>query len=466
MTVRDDGRSGPLDGLRVVDLSTVFAAPYVGAILRDMGAEVIKVEAPNRLDQTRGDGFGPYLDNQPGDDGWNWSGTFLSLNRGKKSLVLDLKQEQGRAVLRQLIDRCDVLLENFTPRVMRGWRMTWSDLVASNPGLIMLSNTGYGGSGPYSSFKAQGTVLEATMGIVHFCGYDGDEPRKVGQSYPDFLAAWTGLHLIASALVQRRANGSGRWIDLGMYQLGSLVIPEGLIEAQAGRSSSPRRGNDEIDTLLSAVIPCAGVDEWIAVSVVDDLDWARLASLVPDFPKLPPGQERDPSVREQALAALAAWAAGIEGAALAEDLQNHGIAASKIATMRDILTDRHLRARGFWEAVEVRPGDRRPVIGRAYTWRGRSMPIVRGRGPLFGEQNDEILADLGLTPAERDSLRAQQVVVDAPVRIDAPRPADVEVLLAAGVYRQVDPEYRRVLTSLTGADHGEGDRPAPRHATD
>lgn len=436
--------TGPLHGIRVVDLSTVFAAPYMGGLLSDLGADVIKVEAPNRLDQTRGGGFGPYVGNDPGDDGWNWSGTFHSINRGKRSIVLDLKQQAGRGALRKLIDQADILLENFTPRVMRDWGMTYDSLATTNGRLIMLSNTGYGSSGPWSSFKAQGTTLETTMGLIENTGYEGDKPKKVGQSYPDFLACWTGLYAIHAALLRREESGVGQWIDLGMYQLGPMVIPEALIAEQAGEALFPPRiGDHEYDTLLSDVYASAGDDEWLAVAVVDEAAAATVRQLI--------GAAATNADVGELGAALGRWAAERDADSAAAALQAHGIPASKVERVRDLLDDPQYRARQFFEWTRIRESER-PQIGRPYTWSGRTEVRVRERGPKFGEHNDEILAELGYSPDEIAELKRDHVVSDAPLGVPAPRAADLGALVRAGVYRDIDPALPGVLDRLRGVD--------------
>ena len=259
-------REAPLAGLRVVDLSTVFAVPYMGALLADLGAEVIKVEAPHRLDQTRALFGHPFLDNAPTGDWWDRSGAFHVVNRGKRSLTLDLSQAEGREVLLDLLGETDVLLDNFTPRVLRGWGMTADDLHARYPRLVTLSNTGYGSTGPWAPFRAQGTSLEATMGISHLTGYREGRPAKVGQSYPDFVACWSGLVALLAALVHRERTDEGQHIDLGMYQLGVVVMPEAVLHLQAHGEELSRRGNEDLGAFASGLVPATGEDRWLAVS--------------------------------------------------------------------------------------------------------------------------------------------------------------------------------------------------------
>jgi crotonobetainyl-CoA:carnitine CoA-transferase CaiB-like acyl-CoA transferase len=438
---------GPLAGLRVIDLSTVFAVPYIGGLLADLGAEVIKVEAPHRLDQTR-TWFGPYFDNAPEDDWWNRSATFHVVNRGKRSLSLDLARPQGREVLHDLVREADVLLDNFTPRVMRGWGTTYDALREHNPRLVMLSNTGYGSTGPWSAFRAQGTSLEATMGISQVTGYAGDKPSKVGQSYPDFLAAWTGLTALLAALVERERSGEGQWIDLGMYQLGVSVIPEALLHFQVHRQEPTRQGNADLGALVSGLYPAAGEDRWLAVSVQDATQHAALAAIVP-------GVSQAPGAVEHTEAALAAWSRERDAADAAAELQAAGIAAGPVLDARDLLLDPHLCHRGFYEEADFGPElGRRPLIGRPYRWAAAGGRVaVRGPAPAFAEANRHVLEDLLMRDAATlRRLADEQVIAGAPVGAPGtPEPIDLDVLLASRSLTRVDADYRAVLARRCAA---------------
>src|ERR671918_3183756 len=172
----------PLDGIRVVDLSRVFAMPYAGAYLADLGAEVIKIDTHHAqfVDTTRTLN-GPYPDNDPGGPYWERGGTFQTLNRGKRSLTLDLRSEAALKLLKRLVQVSDIVLENFTPRVMRRFGLDYPNLKALKPDLIMVSNTGYGHSGPWSNFGAMATALEPTHGTGAFMGYlDKDVQGRLG----------------------------------------------------------------------------------------------------------------------------------------------------------------------------------------------------------------------------------------------------------------------------------------------
>jgi crotonobetainyl-CoA:carnitine CoA-transferase CaiB-like acyl-CoA transferase len=444
---------GPLSGLLVVDLSTVFAVPYLGGLLSDLGAEVVKVEAPAKLDQTRSS-FGASFDNQPSGDYWNRASTFQVLNRGKRSVVLDLSASEGRAALLALVGKADILLDNFTPRVMRAWGMTYAELAEVNPRLIMLSNTGYGSTGPWASFKAQGTTLEATMGFTSVTGYPDGGPAKAGQSHPDFLACWTGLLALLAAVISRDSTGAGQWIDLGMYQLGVTVIPEAVIGWQASGREQARLGDRDCGAVLSGLFATAEPGRLAAVSVASLDQLSALDELIPGLAVAVAGLgatngQGDGEPAGALRGRLAAWIStrGVTEACAA--LQSLGVAAGPVMDARDLLEDPHLIARGFCEWVDIGdPVGCRPLIGRPFTWNSAGSNVaIAGRAPRFGEHNDYVLTKLaGLDHAAVEHLRAERVVTDAPVRPPAARPLPVEAMARRGTLR-MDTDYRRTLAS-------------------
>lgn len=435
-----DTAPAPLQGLRVLDLSTVFAAPYMGSLLADLGAEVIKIEAPKRLDQLRAGGFGYLVDNNPGETGWNRCSTFQMLNRGKRSVVLDLQTPQGREVLCELVKKADVLIDNFTPRVLRGWGLPYEKLAELNPRLVMLSNTGYGSTGPWAEYKAQGTTLEATMGLSAYAGYAGEAASKVGQSYPDFLAAWSGLTCIMAALVHRQKTGQGQWVDLGMYQLGPLVIPEAFIAVQSGQADIGCRGNAEWGANFSAVVPAAGNNQWLALHTNTDVARQALTQVVGV-----PATADDAAL----LAAVQAWSAQRAPLDAAQTLQSAGVPAGPVNDARDLVHEPQLLARNFLEAVDFESDiGARPLIGRPYVWTGASVGIAR-RAPLFGEDNDAILDDLLGLGAERiAALRAANVVADQPLNPPKLRPVDIDTLVRLGTIKAHDKNYRDTVSHI------------------
>ena len=205
----------PLSNIRVLDLSRVFAMPYAGAYLADLGAEVIKIDSCQSqfMDTTRTLN-GPYPNNDPGEKYWERAGTFQTLNRGKYSVTLDLRSEAALDIVKHLVSVSDIVLENFTPRVMHRFGLDYSHLKAAKPDLIMVSNTGYGHSGPWKDFGAMASALEPTHGTGAFMGYlgseqDGNVPNKIGNSYTDFLASWTAQMAYQNPVNHLKIGGHG-----------------------------------------------------------------------------------------------------------------------------------------------------------------------------------------------------------------------------------------------------------------
>lgn len=440
----------PLEGLRVLDLATVIAVPYMAALLSDLGAEVIKIESPKKLDPTRQGVLTTYLDNDTRVDAINRSGMFNVVNRGKRSLVLDMSQDEARRVFRELVANSDIVVDNFTPRVMASWGLEPAELLKINPKLICLSNTGYGSTGPWKNFPSQGTTLEATMGIAAYTGYRGDKPWKVGQSYPDFTACWTGLTAIFAALRHVRRTGQGQWIDMGMYQIGAAMIPEALLQVQLDGSEPQRIGNEHELHVPSNAYPCQGDDRWVALTVETDAQWQALAALMAGE-----GVQADAALatqqarrgrRDEVNQLVARWVRDQDGSALMQRLQAAGIACGPVMNNRDLLLDPHLRERGFHERVQLPPPmGERPIMGRPWKLARRQVRI-RKPAPRYGEDGRAILREvLGMDEARIDALFAARAVCSEPAvakPFDAMGLTELQRLKAI---HEVDPDYRRKL---------------------
>ena len=443
------GTSLPLAGVRVLDLSTVLAIPYCGGLLTDFGAEVIKIEAPTRLDASRAN---DWLTREagPGNDPWNRAGGFQTLNRGKRSLVLNLADERGREVFKKLVATSDIIINNFTPRVLRGWGLGYDELAKIRPDIILLSNTGYGSSGPWSPFPVQGTVLENTMGITAYTGYRGDKPWKVGQSYPDFITCWTGLTALMAALLHRQATGHGQWIDMGMYQIGVALMPEPILALQASGEVWQRIGNEDRVHVPSNVYPAAGREKWLALAVTTDAQWAALAKAI-DRPELADDERyreesQRRSRREEIDGIVRDWSARQDVWNATRLLQNAGVPAGPVLNNRDLLLDPHLKARGFYEYVEHwQPMGVRPLIGRPYRFRNTPLRIHKA-APRYGEDNGYVLRELlRLDESEIAALYESGITSDTPkgevnVRLD-----DLEPGLKNGSIQEIDADYRHKL---------------------
>ena len=418
----------PLAGIRVVDLSRVFAMPYVGAHLADLGADVIKIDTHHAafVDTTR-TLTGPYPENEPGPEYWNRAGTFQTLNRGKRSLTLDLRSERGMEILLDLIDISDVVLENFTPRVTRRFGLDYYSLRAVKPDLILVSNTGYGHSGPWSDFGAMASALEPTHSSGAFMGYldpntesnlgSSSTPNKIGNSYTDFLACWSAQLAILAALIRRAQTGEGVWIDLAMYQTGVSFFGEGLLDFAFNGRRTRRMGNRHESMSPHGCYPCLGHDRWITLAVRDEQDWGAFCQATGQPELAADPRFTDPIVRQgnrDALDSLVEeWSRGLEQSEAVRRLTSARVPAAPVLDAGQLLADQHLRQRGFFEKAEHPPPSglgSREYLGRGWRLSG-TKPRVQGPAPELGRDNGEILQELlGFSAGEIGSLTEAEII--------------------------------------------------------
>ncbi|HJO82183.1 MAG: CoA transferase [SAR202 cluster bacterium] len=444
----------PLEGIRVLESSYVFALPYAAGLMADLGAEVIKVEGPGRPDTTRTGGFaGAHADNNPGDDPWNRTATFNMLNRGKKSVVLDLSKPEGLNVFKELIQVSDIVMENFTPRVMRRWELDYPNMKKLKPDVVMVSNTGYGhGAGPYSEYPAQATTQEATHGLTHITGYPGDIPSKAGQSFVDFLACWACLLGVALALRHRNRTGKGLWLDIGMYQLGAFTTSEYILDWLANGRISDRIGNRHPWRAPQGSYQCAGKDQWCVISVGDDEEWAALCSEIgrPDMAADSRFTTHADRVEhhDEIDTAISAWTRALDKFAVMERLQGVGVPCGPIFDSKDTSLDPHHLERGFLEKIEY-PADRkmgaRTLMGRP--WRLSKTPMsITSPAPKFGDHNREVLRGvLGYTDAQCDELETAGILADRPTNVQPPPTMSLDDMVKQGRLAYVDPDFKSKL---------------------
>ncbi len=444
----------PLEGIRVLDSTYVFALPYTGGQLADLGAEVIKIEGPGRPDITRTGGlYGTFPDNEPGDDWWNRPSTYNLLNRGKRSLTLDMSTERGRDLFREMVAVSDVVMENFTPRVMRGWGLDYPNLKQIKPDIILVSNTGYGhGGGPYSSYPAQATTQEGTHGHCWVTGYPGEDPSKAGRSFVDFLSTWTAVFAIGSALRYRNLTGKGQWVDIGMYQAGVMFLSEYIMDAISNGREGGRIGNRHPYRAPQGCYRAQGDDAWIVLSVAGDHQWQALCQLMerdelagdPRFADVLSRQKNHDEIDEL----ISQWTAGRDRYDLMHALQGRGIAAGPVLNSRDVHFDPHYKERNFLERVEFPPERQmgtRLIMGRPYKFSNTPMRIRRP-APPFGEGNRHFLQELlGMDSGVYDELVEDAVIASVPTTGEPTPTVDPREAVARGQIAGWDPDYRERL---------------------
>ena len=449
----------PLEGIRVADLSRVFAMPYCGAYLADLGAEVIKVETHhNQFVDTTRTLNGPYPDNEPGELYWERAGTFHTLNHGKLSVTLDLRSAEALDVLRQLVSVSDVVLENFTPRVMRRFGLDYPNLKAVKPDLIMVSNTGYGHSGPWTDFGAMATALEPTHGTGAFTGYldvdadgrtsPGTVPNKIANSYTDFLASWTAQLAVLASLIHRARTGQGMWIDLAMYQVGTSFMGEGLLDFAFNGRRTRRIGNRHETLSPHGCYPCQGKDQWAVIAVRDDDEWRALCGAMA-MPELasdarfanPVDRHRN---QDDLDAIISQWTSAREKYAVMDALQRVGVPAGPVLDGRHLLRDPHFRARGYFESVTHHPRTelgRQEYVSRGWRMSGNDVHIPKP-APMLGEDNAYVLSQvLGLSDGEIADLEAADAVGHTLAGASTPSAVPLERQVELGWTVDYDTDY-------------------------
>ncbi len=451
----------PLEGIRIIDSTTILAAPYSLALLGDFGADVIKVEAHTR--QSR---VGNLLyHNEVSDAYWNESGFFNIPNRSKRAITLDLKKPEGLEVLLRLIDVSDVFVENNRPGAGKRLGIDYESLRQRKPGIIMLSNSGFGQTGPWTYYGGIGRMLELTTGLASLTGYADSPPQRVGSAYVDLQVSYSIVFLLMSALIHRERTGQGQYIDLSMYQIGVSMIGDALLNYVANGNEGERRGNRDPYHAPQGVYPCVGEDRWVALTIGSDDEWATLCRVMamPDAACDPRFADSLSRVEHQdAIDPLIAhWTSTQTAEAVMATLQANGIAAGKVNDGRDILLDPQLRHREFFEPVTHAPTQRlgtRVYPGRPYTFSETEAAIQRP-APMLGEHNREVLGDLlgysseAIEALERDAVIGQQPIGAGARRSDEMTPLDEQ--LQTGHIRAIHPDFESTLADAYPPKTGE-----------
>jgi crotonobetainyl-CoA:carnitine CoA-transferase CaiB-like acyl-CoA transferase len=435
---------GPLAGVHVVDLTQAWVGPYATMLLADLGADVIKVEAARRPDVWRSIGASdPRTAPTPGwarPEAHPWNVSFLtnSVTRNKRGLALDLDTEEGKTLLLRLVRRADLVMENYTPRVMDNFGLGYERLRAERPDLVMVSFSGYGRTGPYRDFKANGATIETIAGWVALFGYPDTPPMTMGNMQADPI---TGLQMAATALVallHRDRTGQGQHLDGSMFEAAVGYIGEEILHAGVGGDVAEHRANRHPDMAPHGAFPGANdggrtenvgtaedtasavagrrsaSDSWVAIAVRDDADWERLRAVAADAaPWLQDARFATAAGRLAAVDELeeriGRWTARYPAEELMERLQAAGIPAGVVRPIERMVEDPHLLARRWFQSMT------HPDTGthryNGFPWRFSRTPAVAVRPPpRIGEHSEAILVEeLGLSEDEYRGLVARGI---------------------------------------------------------
>ena len=392
----------PLAGLRVLELGQLIAGPFCGQLLGDFGAEVIKIEAPDRPDPARD--WGAVKVNKA-------SVFWAIIARNKRSLTLNLRLAQGQDILKRLVSTADVLVENFRPGTLEKWGLGPDVLHAINPRLVITRVSGYGQTGPESHKPGYASVGEAKGGLRHLIGEPDRPPARAGVSLGDTMTGTFAALGTMMALYHREKSGRGQVVDAAIYE-SVMAFMESLIpEFALGGHTRERTGGILPRIAPSGVYPCS--DGMVIIGANQDTLFERLARMIgTDWAEDPRYATHDARGEHQAEldAMIAVWTRNNSMAEVLRQCEAHAIPCGPVNTAKDMLVDAHIKAR---EAI-VRVVS--PLVGgdvpmqAVFPKLSDTPGAVSSAGPQLGQDTDAILDILGYSPEDRDRLRAENVI--------------------------------------------------------
>jgi crotonobetainyl-CoA:carnitine CoA-transferase CaiB-like acyl-CoA transferase len=398
----------PLEGIKVLDFTWAYAGPAATRYLADFGATVIRVESAKKLDALRT--VGPFKDGRAGVER---SGAFINANVGKYGLSLNLSISEAREVALRLVKWADVVIENFSPKVMRAWGMGYDSLCKAKPDLIMISSCLNGQTGPKAMLAGYGTMGASIAGFGELTGWPDRPPAAPFAAYTDYSSPKFTVASLLAALDHKRRTGQGQYIDLSQAECSIHMICRAVLEYTVNGRVQTRMGNALNEYAPSGVYPCAGTDCWIALAAPTDEAWQALcrssARGWAEDARFATGPARGKN-REALDAAIGAWTAGFETGALEALLQAARVPAHRVSTSADVFGDDQLKHRGH--IIDVAHPRFGPVPIETSRMRFSRTPAIIGwPAPEIGQHNDHVLREIiGMSDEEITELVVDEVL--------------------------------------------------------
>ena len=405
-----------LEGIRVIDLTAWLAGPFLSMQLAAMGAEVIKIERPHTGDPARegvpfaGPGGIRFEERAPEDI----SLIYLKRNRGKKSITLDLKSEQGREIFRKLVVKGDVVLENFAPGTMEGFGFDYAGLKAINPRIIFCSISGYGQSGPYRDRTAFDLTIQATSGIMAVTGFPDGPPLRCGPWIGDLVPALYGLSAILAALISREKTGQGERIDISMQDCGFSLIMDEALDILVSRKIPTRQGNRNPRAVPWGTFPTK--DGNIAICVYMNANWKTFLEAIqredclqdPRFKNLGDRLKHADDIEVM----VTGWSRNLSSAEALRILREKKIPCDPVLEAGEVLEDPQLKSRGMIQELKHPLSARTGVKTAGFPIRFSELPAEYPvPAPALGQHNEEIYRGLlGFSKEEMEHLQKEGVI--------------------------------------------------------
>lgn len=399
----------PLEGIRVIDFAWAWAGAQATSMLALLGAEVIKIESRRRIDHSRIFSLttGQWFDDP------DRSAIFNDMNLGKLSANIDLSHPKGVELVKRLVAKSDIVVQNMRPGKIEALGLGYEVLREIKPDIIMLSSSARGCTGPERGYIGYAPLFSALSGFAHISGYEGEEPIRLSGEI-DLLSATTAAFAILAALVHRQATGEGQFIDLSSTEATSVLMGEVFMDYFMNGRVQTRHGNKHPFMAPHNCYRCKGEDKWVSIAVATDEEWKALCRTAehPEWAsdeRFADGLSRWKNQKELDRL-IEGWTLQFPHTEIAERLQAAGVAAAPSCNSEDLWNDPHLRARNFWSEVV------HPLLGRktviSPVWKLSETPLrVRGPAPLFGEHNNYVFGQLlGLSEAEIEALKQERVI--------------------------------------------------------
>lgn len=390
-------RKLPLQGIRVIDFSQILAGPFCTMLLADMGADVVKVEKPNGGDDTRRYGP-PFIEGE--------SAAFLTLNRNKRSIVLDLKSEQGLGVVRRMLADADVMLHNFRPGVVERMGLGYADVSALNPAIVYCAVSGFGATGPYSPRAGFDLVAQGMSGLMSINGFPDSPPAKVGVPMADLNTGMFCAYGILTAYINRLATGKGQHVDASLLESGmAYTLYESATYFATGEVAGPL---GSAHRMIAPYQAFATQDGYINIGAANQNNWERMCRAVGrddllDDARFASNPER--MVNIQSLTPIMEETFRTQTTAhWVEILERAGVPCGPIYNIEQVYADPHVQSRDM--AVELQHPKAGGIRNIGVAVKLSDTPgSVRTPAPLLGQHTDDVLTEFGYTDAEIAALR-------------------------------------------------------------